>query len=370
MTDTKSPTIPKRFQRVYSNDYKKHYDCYGVFHDRKLVVEKTNRGFNSKELLINNLLSEPKKLGRTFIHFASGITKLEERYNNIPFDTFFLIDYLHEDFKCIITENHKRIYCLPCDLITGLCVLNAAGIKADAICSSNDGLELGFGFYSCLSSMCLSVAEPLFKDELLVFASKSYQKSHGSYQVVKNFLSLPFSKKKTIVSKDDLISNNIDFDFSLLTTYHHVKAPIEVYRFNTKVFSNDKVFKYKGLNIHLIKANIFNYYNELDMLMLIFRNAFQYKHFKFNFNKVVEARGSYRYKGKEYDLNNANNLLDFTQKLNIKSIGFTPQNNKSKNWVELIEALSTSSTISDLYFFHIHNNDFNQLYRLLELNRN
>jgi len=370
MIDTKSPKFPKRFQRVYSNDYKKHYDCFGVYHDRKLVVEKTNRGFNSKELLIEKLLSEQNNFGRTFIYFASGITQLEERYSNIPFDTFFLIDYLFEDYECVITENNKRIYCLPCDLITGICVLNAAGIKADAICSNNDGLELGFGFYSCMSSMCLSIAEPLFKDELLVFASKSYQKSHGSYQVVKNFLSLPFSEKKSIKSKDDLISNNIDFDFSLLTTYHHVKAPIEVYRFNTKVSFDDQVFIYRGINIHLIRGNIFNYYNELDMLMLIFRNVFQYKHFKFNFNKVVEARGIYRYNGKKYDLNNANNLLDFTEKLNIKSIGLTPQNNNSKNWLELVETLSNSSTISDLFFFHVDKDDFKQLYKLFDENRN
>lgn len=362
MITTKQLCIDNKLKRIYSQDGKKHFDNEGVSHDARLVNCRTKKGFNSKENMIDMLKTDLNDLGRTFIYFASGTTLLEERYDLVPFDTFFLIDYLFDDYKLIITDNNKKIYCLPCDLITGLCILKEVGVQVDAICSLNDGQELGFGFYSTLSTLVLSVAEPLLKDDLIVFSSKSYQKSHGAFQVVKNFLSLPYLTKKELKIKDDIIAYNVDFDYTLLTTYHYVNAPVEVFHFSKKTIPQEVIIKYKGLNIHLVKGNIFNYYNVLDLSMLIFKNAFQYKHFKFNFNNVVEARGTYRLQGTDYDFNCQKNIVSVIDNLKIKSIGFTPQNNKSKDWIDLLNILCKSTSLTDIYFFHLNKNDFQQLY--------
>ena len=70
--------------------------------------------------------------------------------------------------------------------------------------------------------------------------------------------------------------------------------------------------------------------------------------------------------GNKYDLNDIEDLIKLIGLLECKSIAFIPQNNPKKNWIELLEELSKVKELTDIYFYHINKDDFNQLYNSLK----
>ncbi len=243
-------------------------------------------------------------------------------------------------------------------------------VKIDCWCDNNSGQVCGFGEgYGTMSQLVLSSALDLFQDKFVVVGSYQYQKKVANYQIAKNYLKLPNSNVRRLKS-EELTSYNLDFNPDLITLYPHSTAPLDYHLIVKQTDTDERSFKYNGKNIHLIKGNIFDYPACIDLKMLVFRSIYQYNQYRNNYTNVLEARGRYIYEGNIFDLNNLNDLSRTIKLLECQSVAFIPQNNKDKDWVALLEELVQNTNLTNIYFFHIQNNDFSELYTLFNESRN
>lgn len=351
--------------------YSKHYDKIGVNHDHDKYISFTKKSKRTKfkiaELLKNDYLTD-KNLS-TFCFVASGYEDLE-RLSFIQYNQIICIDTLIPKYECVIISEKQRIFKIPLDLISAISVMRECKIKIDCWCDNNSGQVCGFGEgYATLSNIVLSTAMELFDEKLVVVASYQYQKKVCNYQIAKNYLKLPNSIVRKL-NLDELKEYHLDFDTSLITLYPHSSAPIDYHLIEIQSDNIEKVFIYKGKKIHMVKGNIFNYMTDIELKMLVFRSVYQFNQYRNNYSNTLEARGRYLYNGKTYDLNNTSDLINLIELLECQSIGFIPQNNKEKDWEGLLNELCQSKLLNDLYFFHIDQNDFTELYRLLNEIRN
>lgn len=365
-------TIKPRLLKA--NNHRKTYgklDELGVSHDTNRYLNFTRKSKQLKQEIILKLKSDFNfEFGfKTFLFLASGHEQLE-RFSALPFDNIICVDYQINYYSCTHISDTKRIYTIPTDAITAFSILKEVGVIVDVLCENNSGENLGFGSgYSLSSQLVLSTGLPIFNpSRLIVITSKLYQKNNGNYLVAKYFYKLGYNQK-TELKTDNLTEYGLDFDKNLLTLYPHSSASLDYFILQNRDNPVEKVFEYKGKTIHLIRGNLFDRIEDFDLSFLIFRSKYQYTHFRNNYPKIVDARGLYRYRNDYFDLNNDTDLTTFVEVLACKSVAFIPQNNKDKDWVELLEALALNTNLTDIYFFHIHN-DFSELYRLFENTRN
>jgi hypothetical protein len=351
------------------NYYSKHYDKIGVNHDPQMYLSFTNKSKRTKskiaELLKKDYLTE--KGLTTFCFVASGYEDLE-RLSVIQYDQIICIDPLISKYECVIYSHTKRIIKLSLDLISAISVMRECHVKIDCWCDNNSGQICGFGEgYSTQSAIVMTSAMDLFKDKFVVVGSYQYQKKVANYQIAKNYLKLPNSKVWKL-SSDELKQFNLDFNPNLITLYPHSSAPLDYNLIVKQTETIEKTIKYNGIIIHLIKGNIFDYTASIDLKMLVFRSIYQYNQYRNNYTNLLEARGRYIYEGEVFDLNDAKDLTKLITIFECKSIAFIPQNNPNKDWLALLEELVQNTNLTDIYFFHIHN-DFSELYLLFEHNR-
>lgn len=362
----------KSLTRIEERNYNsKHYDKIGVNHDTRMYISFTNKSKRTKskiaELLKKDYLTE--KGLTTFCFVASGYEDLE-RLSVIQYDQIICIDTLIPKYECVVISETRRIIKLPLDLISAISIMRECHIIIDCWCDNNSGQICGFGEgYSTMSNLVLSSAMELFGEKVIVIGSYSYQKKVANYQVAKNYLKLPNSKVRKL-KPDELALYHLDFQPSLITLYPHSSAPLDYHVIVKQTDTNEMSFKYNGKNIHLIKGNMFDYPVCIDLKMLVFRSIYQHNQFRNNYSNVLEARGRYIYEGEVFDLNNLNDLTKLITIFECKSIAFIPQNNANKDWVALLDKLVQNTNLNHIYFFHINNNDFNELYRLFDTEAN
>ncbi len=347
-----------------------HYDKIGVNHDPRMYKSFTNKSKRIKPQIAEQLQKDylTNKELTTFCFVASGYENLE-RLSAIKYDQIICIDPLIPKYECVKFSERKRVIKLPLDLIFSISIMRDCQVKIDCWCDNNSGQVCGFGEgYGTMSQLVLSSAMDLFQDKFVVVGSYQYQKKVANYQIAKNYLILPNSKVRKL-SPDELKQFNLDFNPSLITLYPHSSAPLDYNLIVKQTDTNEKSFKYNGKNIHLIKGNIFDYTAGIDLKMLVFRSIYQYNQYRNNFSNILEARGRYIYEGNMLDLNNLNDLTKLIDLIECKSIAFIPQNNPKKDWVELLDALTINTNLKHIYFFHINKNDYSELYRLHEYNR-
>lgn len=360
--------IINKLARVEETQYNsKHYDKIGVNHDTRMYISFTNKSKRTKSKIAEQLQKDylTNKELTTFCFVASGYEDLE-RLSVIQYDQIICIDTLIPKYECVVISETRRIIKLPLDLISAISIMRECHVIIDCWCDNNSGQICGFGEgYSTMSNLVLSSAMELFGEKVIVIGSYSYQKKVANYQIAKNYLKLPNSNVRRLKS-DELPIYNLDFNPDLITLYAHSSAPLDYHVIVKQTDTNEMSFKYNGKNIHLIKGNMFDYPVCIDLKMLVFRSIYQHNQFRNNYSNVLEARGRYIYEGEVFDLNNLNDLTKLITIFECKSIAFIPQNNPNKDWVELLDTLGLNTNLTDIYFFHIDNNDFNQLYRLFE----
>lgn len=366
------PTYPHLIKiNNHQNSYGKFND-FGVSHDLNMHLQFTRKSKRLKADIIERLKCDflSEKSLTTFLFIASGHQQLE-RFENLPFDNIICVDYQIEDYKCIGLADNKKIYSIPTDVITAFSILKEVGVVVDVLCENNSGENLGFGSgYSLSSQLVLSAGLTIFNpNQLIVIGSKQYQKNNGNYLIAKNYLRLGYANRKEL-KNGELTKYNLDFDQNLLTLYPHSSSTLDFYILENREKPIEKVFNYNGKLIHLIQGNIFDDIEGFEKSFLIFRSQYQYTHYNNNYPNIMDARGSYRFGSEILDFNSDYQLAKAIKIMDCKSIAFISQNNQNKDWVKLIDELTTNSKLTNIYFYHLNKNDFNELYRFIGENRN
>lgn len=360
--------IINKLARVEETQYNsKHYDKIGVNHDTRMYISFTNKSKRTKSKIAEQLQKDylTNKELTTFCFVAGGYEDLE-RLSVIQYDQIICIDTLIPKYECVVISETRRIIKLPLDLISAISIMRECHVIIDCWCDNNSGQICGFGEgYSTMSNLVLSSAMELFGEKVIVVGSYLYQKKVANYQVAKNYLKLPNSKVSKL-KPVELAMYNLDFSPSLITLYPHSSAPLDFHLIEIKHEYIEKVYSFNRKQIHMIRGNVFNYPNEIDLKMLVFRSIYQFNQYRNNYSNILEARGRYMLDGNKYDLNDIEDLIKLIGLLECKSIAFIPQNNPKKNWIELLEELSKVKELTDIYFYHINKDDFNQLYNSLK----
>lgn len=353
-----------KFIRVKDNSSTaKHFDRLGINHDTNDYLSFTQKSIIQKRNITEQLKKDYQFGQSTFVYACSGHADLE-RLSFLSFDNIICIDYQIDNYECIELSQGQRLLKIPTDLITAIAIMVNVGIIVNVWCDQNQGSALGFGSgYSTLAQSVLSSATKLFSEEVIVIGSYSYQKKVGNYQVAKNYLKISYETIIDLTNKpDELEKYNLNFDYNILTQYPHSSGAVDVHILRNKIVPNEKIFQLNGVNVHLVHGNIFDYDNQLDMMLMVFRGLYQYTHFKNNYTKVWDARGKYNFGNELFDFTNPADILHFANDLGYMKIGFTPQNNKNMDWSEFCTRLCETTTLTDLYFFHLDKNDYQQLY--------
>lgn len=367
LMDKLDKTKLHKFIRVNDNSSTaKHFDKLGVNHDTNDYLSFTKKSIIQKRNITEQLKKDYQFGQSTFVYAASGYEDLE-RLSFLNFSNIICIDYQIENYECIQLAPNKKLIKIPTDLITSIAIMKVIGVKVGVWCDNNSGQNLGFGTYSTVAQNILSSATDLFGDEVIIIGSYSYQKKVGNYQVAKNYLKIGYETIVDLTNKpDELEKYNLNFDFNILTLYPHSSGAVDVNLLVRKKVPTEKVFNINGLNIHLVHGNIFDFEKEVDMMLMVFRSIYQYTHFKNNYSKVWDGRGKYKFENEVLDFTNPTDILDFVKQLGHSKIGITPQNDKNKNWLDFCMQLCKTSTLTDLYFFHLDKNDYEQLYTYYE----
>ena len=342
----------------------KYFDRLGVNHDTNDYLSFTRKSIIQKRKITEQLKKDYQFEQSTFVYACSGHEDLE-RLAFLSFDNIICIDYLIDNYECTELSHGQRLIKIPTDLITAIAIMTKVGVIANVWCDNNSGQVLGFGSgYSTLAQSVLSSATNLFGEEVIIIGSHAYQKKVLNYKTAKYYLKIGFEEIIDLTNNtDELHKYNLNFDFNLLTLYPHSSGAVDVHILRNKIVPTEKVFQLNGVNIHLVQDNIFNYQKQLDMMLMVFRGLYQYTHFKNNYKNVWDARGKYQFENEVFDFTNSTDILHFVNELGYTKIGFTPQNDKNKDWLRLCSQIcSKPTTLTDLYFFHLDKNDFQQLY--------
>jgi hypothetical protein len=354
---------------IRANNHLKSYgrlNELGVTHDPDKHLSFTRKSKTCRNSIIEILKSDFlfNSNFKTFLFIASGYDDLG-RFANLPFNNIICVDYQISEYQTIKISDNKRIYCIPTDVITGFFILNKVGVIVDVLCDNNSGENLGFGSGYCLSSqLVLSTGFNIFnKKQLIIIGSRAYQKLNSNYLIAKNYLKIGYSERK-IIRNEELVKYGIDFDTQILTLYPHSSSTIDFYLLSNSIQISESIFSYKGKTIHLIRGNIFSDIENFDIALLIFRSKFQYTHFRNNYSNIFDARGKYLIGDREFNFNIDNELILAIEGMACKKIAFIPQNDKTKDWVGLLNSLCMCKSLSDIFFFHIDINDYSKLYQM------
>ncbi|MBN2570581.1 MAG: hypothetical protein JXA68_00515 [Ignavibacteriales bacterium] len=273
---------------------------------------------------------------KTLVYFASG--PIREEYKDIDFNKIYLIDncFSHRRSKNLLANG--KIECIGMDCLESITLLKKENVQIDYFVSLNEGLYEGGGSYAINSDMFLGYVMPLLKERYIHIMNLTYYRNQ--YRVT---MDLPY-KIEEIKENDPRYLN--PFIFS------RYKFSYE----NAKVFEMRKIKEERipvninsKINIQIIHESIWNYYEELDIIIISFSEQGQQDFF----DKIPKTININRL--------NIDEVFIFCEKNRIKKLGFTPWGKgKYKSFLNKLKILK-SDYPKEIYLFHLNKNDYKEI---------
>lgn len=276
---------------------------------------------------------------KTLVYFASDPIKKE--YHNLNFDRIYLIDYC---FKRGINDTISydgKITCVGMDCLESINYLKQENVKIDCFVSLNEGLSEGGGNYAINSDIFLGYVMPLLKDNYIHIMNKRY------YQNFRGRVSM------------DLPYNTIEIDEtnrhyispSIFSEYISVINDAKVFQMIRLVTTDKEIIINPKIKIKLIHDSIWNYYEELDTIVISFTQQGQDDFF----DKIPKVCNLTKM--------SMNEVFDYCEKNNIRKIGFTPWGKGFYNDFMWKIKSRKSNYPSEILLFHLNKNDYPDFYK-------
>ncbi|MFN4299894.1 MAG: hypothetical protein ACK4EX_09225 [Thermaurantimonas sp.] len=275
---------------------------------------------------------------KTLVYFASG--PIREEYKELYFDRIYLIDncfkygnrYPKQIFKI------DNITCVGMDCLESIAFLKKENVQIDCFVSLNEGLYEGGGSYAINSDMFLGYAMPLFKEQYIHIMNKNYY--HNMYHVS---MDLPYDIEEI---KEDDYRYLSPFIFSK-NNYHRGHA--KVFQMRKLAMIKTQIIINPHLKLQIIHDSIWNYYEELDALIISFSDQGQ----RDFFDKIPKVINLLR--------TNIDEIFEFCQNNKVRRIGFTPfGRGKYISFLEKLKNLKNEYP-KEILLFHLNKNDYKEI---------
>ncbi|MFC6997716.1 hypothetical protein [Rufibacter roseus] len=310
----------------------------------KIPSQKTQSDVQS----LAAMLRERLKTGRSLVYFASGRIVRKEYYS-LPYDHIVLVDY---NFRSTFAVRGKVII-IGMTALQATAAFTAAGVKFDAFVCINEGLSEGGGYYPINGNWSMGTILPILKDTYLHLACPGY---YGRTRWCEKMFNLPHQVSLLTATDPDYI------DPAIFSEYSRYGKEAGVWRV-TKQPGKAVSFKVGNRTITLQRKNIWDDYNLLDSLMVRCSPSEERQLQQM----APKAKPLYRpryYRSEEQDAN-FESILDFCNQHQISKLGLTPwlggNYNRFMNYLKDNEARFPYP--QELYLYHLHHNDYQQLYQ-------
>lgn len=278
-------------------------------------------------------------------YFASGPCKAI--YESLPFEKIYLVDHYFKGkgnrrngTPDIQVSQSGKIICLGMDCLDAVIYLKQHNVKIDTFVSLNEGLYEGGGSYAISSDFMIGFTMQILNDTYIHIMNRKY---YGrDYHVT---MDLPYLKT-------EIFEGDPDYLYPLMFSENEYNER------NAKVFRMKKSISVKDLNINpnihlsIIQDSIWNYTNELDLIVSSIRPQGQGNFFD-KLNKVVSLRNF-----------TIAEILDLCVQKKIERIGITPwSNGKYSTFIDQIKNYSKEYPKS-ISLFHLNRDNFKSLREL------
>ena len=358
-----------------------HFDQNGIDHDHGVInnyIHNSDRTFLTNVENLNRDLLRGNEI-KTAVYLAAGNDSVEgllNRYSNIKgINNLILIDYRISEYNCIIVNDTFRIFTIPSEVVRSSRILDRCEVKIDILIDINCGINLGNGYFSTSAVLVQSLFEPLCNPTQFIFiGSYMYQKCNAQYKPARDYLHCFQYETKKQINPNDLNQLGYEIEFPNLTTYPWSSHEIDITVFNNKVHYPELTIKKGDVTLHFIKGNIFSMKNELDIMLLYYRNLFMYSQFNGSIINALDFRGVYRKRVsaedisawdsvEEYNFMKPEDLVQFSNTYHVNKVGFVPL--KGFDYVSYINYICGSQLeINHLYFFYYDQKDLNKIYQI------
>ena len=272
---------------------------------------------------------------KTLAYFASGSDR--EEYQDLGFDRIYLIDNCFRRRGGNEFSNGK-VKCIGMDCLEAIDYLRTEGTKIDCFVCLNEGLFEGGGHYALNSDMFLGYAMPLFQDKYIHIMNKHYYQHH--YKVS---MDLPYDMEE-ITETDNRFIDPFTF---VISAYH--KGHAKVYQM-TKSHSSQTITLDSFISLSIVHDSIWNYYDELDCLVISIAEQGQQSGFFDRLPKVVNVNNK-----------SIDDILSDCVQHKINKIGFTPW--KRGRYISFIDRLEqyNEEYPKEIVLFHLNKNDYREI---------
>ena len=272
---------------------------------------------------------------RTLVYFASGPNRKE--YQNLNFDKIYLIDNCFKNqrrYKKSIFSIGK-VTCIGMDCLEAVSFLKKHRIKIDCFVSLNEGLYEGGGSYAINSDMFLGFVMPLLRDNYIHIMNKNYY--CNNYNVS---MDLPYDMEEITYNDNNLLS---PFMFSK-ENYH--KGHAKVFQM-TKIQNIETITINPMIKLSILHDSIWNYYDELDNIILSFSDQAQNSFFD-TIPKVIKHH-------------NLTEIMTEHKANKVQRIGLTPWTGGC--YSEFIRNLRQNKTEhpKEIILFHLNKDDYQDI---------
>lgn len=271
---------------------------------------------------------------KTLVYFASGPNRPE--YQELDFDRIILIDNCFKNRRRYPKSvfNRGKVTCIGMDCLESIEYLKNENIKIDCFVSLNEGLYEGGGSYAINSDFFLGYIMPLLKDNYVHIMNRDYY--HNMYNVS---MDLPFEMKEITENEKYFIS---PFMFSR-ENYH--KGHAKVYQM-TRIFNTQDFLFSPRLKISINHDSIWNYYDNLDLIAISFKQQGQGNYFD-NLSKTINLNSC-----------SIDEIFKHCRINRIEKIGFTPWGNGYYNsFINLLKDFEGDYP-KEIFLFHLNKGDY------------
>lgn len=268
---------------------------------------------------------------KTLVYFASGAIKKE--YHDLSFDRIYLIDNCFKNRrlypKNIFIEG--KITCIGMDCLESIEFLAKENIKIDCFVCLNEGLYEGGGSYPINSDFFLGFVMPLLQPRYIHIMDKTYY--HKPYRVT---MDLPYEI-------EEIAENDAKYLNPLIFSNRNRAKVLQMKKLNT---TPREISITPMLNVKIIHDSIWNYYEELEVVVISFTQQGQCDFFN-KVPKVINLSDIQR-----------DEVFNYCEKNKIQKIGFTPWGKGFYN--DFIWKLKSrkSSYPNEIMLFHLNRNDY------------
>ncbi|WP_210487325.1 hypothetical protein [Rufibacter aurantiacus] len=300
---------------------------------QRTSIEKSQQELHSLTLLLRERLQS----GRNLVYYASG-REVRDAYFALPFDHVVLVDYCFQKTFNI----KKNVITIGLTALQATAVFKEAGIRFDAFVCINEGLWEGGGSYPINGNWSMGTILPVLKEKYLHISCPKYY-GHRRW---KKMFNLPHQA----VLLDDKAEGYINP--TVFSDYHHNGNGFCVWQV-TKQPGSPASFLAGNRKVTVQRKNIWDDYDVLNSLLV--RCS---PHEARNLQKVAPKASPLM----KTDSNEQ--ILSYCTLHRIEKLGLTPwRGGQYNSFINFLKANETRFPYpKEVYFYHLHQNDFKQLY--------